>query len=270
MKTTRLKLKALIREQVAAVINETDWLDVSDPDYHKPQGEAGPYTEPYTDEMEDLLRRIMSPGKMSFGQAMDEFDIFIKKHISGEQESEEGTLKLGMPKHDPLDRSALGKSRRGKMTNFKEGMPEVAGLMSQAGAYEMPPNAMQRLMRVIKEFAPSLSDEELHDFAQQLIDTGALETALGASEEVGLEERKLNEKDLSAEERRGLPDSKFALPGKGTGPEGKQAGSYPIPDEKHARSALSLVAQHGTSEEKAKVRAAVKSKFPGIKQGNKK
>jgi hypothetical protein len=76
----------------------------------------------------------------------------------------------------------------------------------------------------------------------------------------------LKEKDLSAEERRDLPKSDFALPGKGEGPEGKQAGSYPIPDEKHARSALSLVAQHGTSEEKAKVRAAVKKKFPNIEQ----
>jgi len=78
----------------------------------------------------------------------------------------------------------------------------------------------------------------------------------------------LNEKDLSADDRRALPDSDFALAGKGEGPEGKQAGSYPIPDEKHARSALSLVAQHGTPEEKAEVRAAVKKKFPGIKQEN--
>jgi len=78
----------------------------------------------------------------------------------------------------------------------------------------------------------------------------------------------LSEKDLSADERRDLPDSDFALPGKGEGPEGKQAGSYPIPDEEHARSALSLVAQHGTAEEKAKVRAAVKRKFPNIDQGN--
>ena len=76
----------------------------------------------------------------------------------------------------------------------------------------------------------------------------------------------LSEEDLSADERRDLPDSDFALAGKGQGSEGKQAGSYPIPDEAHARSALSLVAQHGTPEEKAKVRAAVKKKFPNIKQ----
>ena len=79
-------------------------------------------------------------------------------------------------------------------------------------------------------------------------------------------EEVIAEKDLNAAERRALPNKDFALPGKGKGPEGKQAGSYPIPDEKHARSALSLVAQHGTPEEKATVRAKVKKKFPNIQQ----
>ena len=73
------------------------------------------------------------------------------------------------------------------------------------------------------------------------------------------------EKDLDAAERRALPDKDFALPGKGKGPEGKQAGSYPIPDKSHARMALAMVAKHGTPEEKSKVRAAVEKKFPGIK-----
>ena len=82
-----------------------------------------------------------------------------------------------------------------------------------------------------------------------------------------LDEMMLDEKDLSAAERRSLPGGDFALPGKGEGPKGKQAGSYPIPDEGHAKAALGMVAKHGTSEEKAKVRAAVKRKFPGIEQG---
>ena len=73
------------------------------------------------------------------------------------------------------------------------------------------------------------------------------------------------EKDLDASERRALPDSDFALPGKGKGPQGKQAGSYPIPDKTHARMALAMVAKHGTSAEKETVRAAVEKKFPGIK-----
>ena len=74
------------------------------------------------------------------------------------------------------------------------------------------------------------------------------------------------EKDLDAAERRALPDSYFALPGKGKGPEGKQAGAYPINDEEHARLALSMVAQHGTAKEKREVRAAVARKYPDIEQ----
>lgn len=61
---------------------------------------------------------------------------------------------------------------------------------------------------------------------------------------------------LSAAARKRLPQSDFALPG----------GRYPVPDASHARNALARVAQHGTSAEKAKVRAKVHRKFPGIKQ----
>ena len=70
---------------------------------------------------------------------------------------------------------------------------------------------------------------------------------------------------LSYKERQGLSKSQFALPGKGEGPEGKQGGSYPIPDESHARNALARVSQHGTEAEKRKVKSAVEKKFPDIK-----
>ena len=76
--------------------------------------------------------------------------------------------------------------------------------------------------------------------------------------------KQFSEKKLSYKERQGLSTSQFALPGKGSGPEGKQGGSYPIPDESHARNALARVSQHGSEAEKAKVRAAVRKKFPGI------
>ena len=39
---------------------------------------------------------------------------------------------------------------------------------------------------------------------------------------------------------------------------------YPIENEAHARNALSRVAQSGTPAEKAKVKAAVKKKYPSI------
>lgn len=64
---------------------------------------------------------------------------------------------------------------------------------------------------------------------------------------------------LSYKKRKGLPKQSFAIP---------EDRSYPINDKSHARNALARVSQHGTSEEKKKVRAAVKRKFPKIKQGN--
>ena len=73
------------------------------------------------------------------------------------------------------------------------------------------------------------------------------------------------EKDLNAKERRALPNKDFVFPGKGEGPEGKQRGSYPIPDKSHARNALAMAAAHASPEKEAKVKAAVKKKFPGIK-----
>lgn len=60
---------------------------------------------------------------------------------------------------------------------------------------------------------------------------------------------------LTAAQRNKLPDSAFALPGR----------KYPIPDIEHARNALARVEQHGTEEEKKKVRAAVYRKYPSLK-----
>ena len=71
---------------------------------------------------------------------------------------------------------------------------------------------------------------------------------------------------LSTGQRNKLKSSQFALPGKGEGPKGKGAGSYPIPDKNHARNALARVSQHGSSSEKARVRAAVHRKYPDIGQ----
>ena len=64
---------------------------------------------------------------------------------------------------------------------------------------------------------------------------------------------------LKAKDRRALPKGDFAIPEKAPGP-----GSYPLPDKAHAGVALSLVSQHGTPQEKKRVRAAVRRKFPKI------
>jgi hypothetical protein len=65
---------------------------------------------------------------------------------------------------------------------------------------------------------------------------------------------------LTYGERKAMPRGEFALPSKRKG--GK--GGYPIEDKAHARNALARVAQHGSSAEKATVRAKVHRKFPGI------
>ena len=68
---------------------------------------------------------------------------------------------------------------------------------------------------------------------------------------------------LTAWKRHRLPAATFAIPSKRPGP-----GSYPIPDEAHARNALARVAQYGTPAEQAKVRRAVHAKYPGIGEGD--
>lgn len=75
--------------------------------------------------------------------------------------------------------------------------------------------------------------------------------------------------DLTARERQKLPKRDFALPGRGSGPQGKGAGAYPIDTKARARSALSRVSQFGSPAEKAKVRSAVERKFPSIDKGEK-
>lgn len=60
---------------------------------------------------------------------------------------------------------------------------------------------------------------------------------------------------LTGKKRKALPKKSFAVPAKR---------AYPINDANHARNALARVSQHGTPAEKAKVRAAVKRKYPNI------
>lgn len=69
---------------------------------------------------------------------------------------------------------------------------------------------------------------------------------------------------ITAAKRRSLNPSQFALPGRGEGPGGKGAGSYPIDTKARARNALARVAQHGTPAEQATVRRKVAAKWPSI------
>ncbi len=59
---------------------------------------------------------------------------------------------------------------------------------------------------------------------------------------------------LTASSRKKIPTKNFGGPDR----------SYPIEDASHARNALARVSQFGTPALKAKVRAKVKAKYPGI------
>ena len=59
---------------------------------------------------------------------------------------------------------------------------------------------------------------------------------------------------LTAKKRNALPAKTFAGPDR----------SYPVNDASHARNALARVSQHGTEALKARVRAIVHRKYPGI------
>jgi len=75
----------------------------------------------------------------------------------------------------------------------------------------------------------------------------------------------LNKSVLTTEDREDLKQKQFALPKKAEDKEEKgESGNYPIPDLSHARNALAMVAQHGSSSEQARVRAAVYKKYPEL------
>jgi hypothetical protein len=72
---------------------------------------------------------------------------------------------------------------------------------------------------------------------------------------------------LTTKERKRIPKSDFALPGKRKS-GGK--GGYPIEDEAHARNALARVSQFGTPAQKAEVKRKVHETYPGIGESKKK
>lgn len=79
---------------------------------------------------------------------------------------------------------------------------------------------------------------------------------------MSLDNFNFGEKRLTAAQRKKLPKSSFANKPKAGSAKGKATGgSYPIPDRKHAKAALSMVSRHGTPAQKARVRKAVAKKF---------
>ena len=76
-------------------------------------------------------------------------------------------------------------------------------------------------------------------------------------------------KVLSTQAREHISKKNFAIPSKKNKSNPAGHGAYPIPDKVHARAALSMVSQHGSSTQKAEVRAKVHAKFPNIGQEKK-
>lgn len=62
---------------------------------------------------------------------------------------------------------------------------------------------------------------------------------------------------LTTKARKAIPSDKFALPGR----------RYPIENASHARAALSRASANATPAEQKIIRAKVKRRYPGIKQG---
>ena len=60
---------------------------------------------------------------------------------------------------------------------------------------------------------------------------------------------------LSTNQRKSLPKSDFGLPGKGSGPKGTGAGSYPMPDKEHASLAKGFAKRFASPAERAKIDA---------------
>lgn len=78
----------------------------------------------------------------------------------------------------------------------------------------------------------------------------------------------IDEKRLTAADRKKISKKDTANPSKRTKKGGAVSGSYPIPDLAHARAALSLVAKHGDAATKKRVRAKVYKKFPQLKKSS--
>jgi len=72
-------------------------------------------------------------------------------------------------------------------------------------------------------------------------------------------ENRLDEKELTTKARKKLKTGSFAIPEKR---------AYPIQDRAHGQNALARVDQHGTPEEKARVRRAVCKKYPDFETCN--
>ena len=153
---------------------------------------------------------------------------------------------------------------------FKEAIQEIGGELLEVNAVDSVEKTQDETQKKQEKHKKQLEQKQKKIAAMKKLVLRKKMQAVGAGggEDITAgyepEGEVVVEKDLNAAERRALPNKDFVFPGKGEGPEGKQRGAYPINDKKHARAALAMAAAHASPEKEAKVKAAVKKKYPEI------
>ena len=167
------------------------------------------------------------------------------QNIRDRDDEEEATRSKKRPTAEALDKgvgSAAYTNYTKNITPGEEVDPKIVSREAriQSLAQKMTKKLQQRQKRVI---------DDAYRF-------GSVEDAIDA-----LPAEIVKEEELSTDERKALPDSAFVFP---------KERKYPINDIDHARAALSMGAQHATASEYAKIKAAVKKKYPEIDVGGEK
>ena len=167
------------------------------------------------------------------------------QNIRDRDDEEEATRSKKRPTAEALDKgvgSAAYTNYTKNITPGEEVDPKIVSREAriQSLAQKMTKKLQQRQKRVI---------DDAYRF-------GSVEDAIDA-----LPAEMVKEEELSTDERKALPDSAFVFP---------KERKYPINDIDHARAALSMGAQHATASEYAKIKAAVKKKYPEIDVGGEK
>jgi hypothetical protein len=128
------------------------------------------------------------------------------------------------------------------ITPGEEGDPKIASRQARVQALA------QRMTKKLQQRQAAVIDDAYH--------FESVEDAIDA-----LPPEMVKEEELSTDERKSLPDSAFVFP---------KERKYPINDIDHARAALSMGARHATASEYAKIKGAVKKKYPEIDVGGEK
>lgn len=118
---------------------------------------------------------------------------------------------------------------------------------------DLYPKKKKQLMALSKEITKARIDRGLHYPSDCKAGVDLAEKLYKIDKETAHEK---TARKLTTKGRNQISEGNFALPGR----------RYPIHDIAHGRNALARVAQHGTEEEKRRVRKAVSDKYPSIEK----